>query len=70
MKELAVSKFKINGPAAEKQVRKTGKPVAGLVPTKPAPSQSWLGSMRGMGEDVGDLIAPSGAFDAWSIHNK
>ena len=43
MKELAVSKFKINGPAAEKQVRKTGKPVADMHPFQSLrPLERWL----------------------------
>jgi prevent-host-death family protein len=68
MQEVAISEFKAKCLAMLEQVRKTkkplrvtrfGKPVADIVP--PAPPQndgSWIGSMRGTGKILGDIVSP------------
>ncbi len=72
MREIAISKFKATCLAVLQDVQKTrrpvrvtkfGKPIAEVVPAKPERKKSWLGSMRDMGEIVGDIVGPIGAFE-------
>lgn len=79
MRELAVSKFKVNCLAVVEEVRRTGtpiritrfgKPVAELVAIKPEKNKNWLGSMKGKMEILGDIVGPIGAFDQWNIYKK
>ena len=78
MEEVAISEFKAKCLALLEQVRKTkkpiritryGKPVAEVVPAGPgARKQSWLGSMAGKMEIVGDIVSPVidlNDFEAW-----
>lgn len=74
MREIAISKFKATCLAELENVRRTGKPllitkfgkpVAEVVPPKKADRKSWIGSMAGTGEIVGDIVGPIGAFDNW-----
>jgi len=68
MEEVAISEFKAKCLGLLEQVRKTkkpiritryGKPVADVVPAAPAPQKrSWLGSMAGKMEIVGDIVSP------------
>ena len=68
MEEVAISEFKAKCLALLEQVRKTkkplritryGKPVADVVPTAPAAMErSWLGSMAGTAEIMGDIVSP------------
>ena len=68
MEEVAISEFKAKCLALLEQVRKTkkpiritryGKPVAEVVPAAPAArKRSWLGSMAGKMEIVGDIVSP------------
>ena len=69
MKEIAISKFKATCLAVLEEVRRTGEPiritrrgtpVAEVVPPSPpkAKDASWLGSMRGTAEVIGDIISP------------
>lgn len=68
MKEVAISEFKANCLVLLKQVQKTkkpiritryGKPVADVVPTAPAAKKrSWLGSMAGTAEILGEIVSP------------
>jgi prevent-host-death family protein len=68
MEEIAISKFKATCLAVLEQVRKTGKPilvtrfgkpVAEIVPPSPeAKPKSWLGSMKGTMEILGDIVSP------------
>ncbi len=76
MREIAISKFKATCLAVMEDVRRTrmpvrvtrfGKPVAEIVPPRPEPKGSWLGSMRGSCEIVGDIVGPIGAFDDWKV---
>ena len=77
MQTIPISKFKATCLAALERVRKTGrplrvtrfgKPVADIVPPAPEPAaDAWLGDMRGTGEIVGDITAPSGELVAWNV---
>ena len=68
MEEVAISEFKAKCLALLAQVQKTkkpiritryGKPIADVVPAAPAArKRSWLGSMAGKMEIVGDIVAP------------
>jgi prevent-host-death family protein len=72
---LPISKFKATCLAALERVRKTGrplrvtrfgKPIADIVPAKPALAErQWLGVMRGSATIVGDIRQPSGELVRW-----
>ncbi len=76
MKEIAISEFKAKCLGILEEVRKTrkpirvtrfGKPVAEVVPPTPQPRRkSWLGSMAGTAEIVGDIVGPTGSLDDWN----
>lgn len=80
MKEVAISEFKAKCLGMLEQVRKTripirvtrfGEPVAEIVPPTPkARSKSWLGSMAGSAEIVGDIVGPTGSFDDWEAFRE
>jgi prevent-host-death family protein len=80
MKEVAISEFKAKCLGILDQVRKTrkpirvtrfGEPVAEIMPPAPQPrSKSWLGSMAGSVEIVGDIVGPSGSFEDWDAFRK
>jgi prevent-host-death family protein len=75
MEEIAISKFKATCLAVLDQVRRTqkpvritkfGKPVAEVVPTRHGErSAGWLGSMKGTGKIVGDIVAPAVDWQDW-----
>ena len=78
MEEVAISEFKAKCLALLEQVRKTkkpiritryGKPVAEVFPPAPAArKRSWLGSMAGTAEILGDIVSPVidlNDFEAW-----
>ncbi len=75
MDSLPISKFKATCLAALERVRKTGrplritrfgKPIADIVPAKPAPPErAWLGAMRESGKIIGDIRQPSGELVHW-----
>ena len=78
MEEVAISEFKAKCLALLAQVQKTkkpiritrfGKPVADVVPAAPAArKRSWLGSMAGTAEILGDIVSPVidlNDFEAW-----
>jgi prevent-host-death family protein len=79
MREIAISKFKATCLAVVEDVRKTGtpvritrfgRPVAEVVPARPASKKSWLGYMKGSLEITGDIVGPVGAFDGWTMAKK
>jgi len=79
MREIAISKFKATCLAVVEEVRRTGvpvritkfgRPVAEVVPSRPAKRGSWLGCMRDSFEIVGDISGPVGAFDGWDATPK
>jgi antitoxin (DNA-binding transcriptional repressor) of toxin-antitoxin stability system len=74
MQEIAISKFKATCLAVLDDVRRTrrpvrvtrfGQPMADIVPSSTPANPSWLGSMRGSLEIVGDITKPVGAFKGW-----
>jgi prevent-host-death family protein len=76
MKEIAISKFKATCLAVVEEVRKTGapvritkfgKPVAEIVPTRPAKKKSWLGCMRDSTEILGDIAGPISSVGEWTV---
>jgi len=80
MKEVAISEFKAKCLGILEEVRKTrkpirvtrfGEPVAEVVPPTPKPRRkSWLGSMAGSAEIVGDIVGPTGSFDDWDAFRE
>lgn len=77
MDEIAISKFKATCLAVLERVRRTGqpvrvtrfgKPVAEILPpSPPRPEKSWLGSMAGTGEIVGDIVSPATDESEWEV---
>ena len=74
---ISISKFKATCLAVLERVRQTGKPVvvtkhgkpvAEVVPPSPESSgNDWLGSMRGRGRVVGDIVAPAVEPEEWEV---
>jgi prevent-host-death family protein len=76
MKEVAISEFKAKCLALIDEVQKTkqplritrrGEPVAELVPPAPKESHSFLGSMKGRMEILGDIVSPAADPDEWEV---
>jgi prevent-host-death family protein len=77
MDEVSISEFKAKCLAILEQVRKTkkpiritrfGKPVAEVVPPSPGKERgNWLGSMKGRGEILGDIISPATDPEDWEV---
>lgn len=75
VEEIAISRFKATCLAVLERVRKTrrpilvtrfGEPVAEVIPPPVPPRPgSWLGSMRGTGAFLGDVVAPATDPDEW-----
>lgn len=80
MKEIAISEFKAKCLGIMEEVRKTrkpvrvtrfGTPVAEVIPPSPEkPTQSWLGSMAGTAEILGDIVGPTGSLDDWDASRE
>jgi len=48
------------------RITRYGKPVAEVVlPTLKLRRKSWLGSMAGPTKILGDIVGPTGSFEAW-----
>lgn len=67
MEQIQISKFKATCFAVLERVARTrepilitrrGKPIARIIPPAPSPASRWLGSMKGLVEIHGDVIAP------------
>jgi prevent-host-death family protein len=75
METMAISKFKATCLAVLERVRRTkkpvlitrfGKPVAEVVPPSPPPRpKSWIGSMKGTGKILGDIVSPISKESDW-----
>lgn len=74
MKKVAVSEFKAKCLALLDEVQKTrisllitrfGRPVAEVVPYAPAAPASWMGSMKGEIEILGDIVSPASDESDW-----
>ncbi len=72
---VTISKFKATCLALLSRVKRTGKPilvtrkgepVAEIIPPPlPEKPETWLGSFRGSGRIVGDIIEPASAQGEW-----
>ena len=74
MKEVAISEFKAKCLALLEEVQKTkkplrvtrfGKPVAEINPPSMTRTSSWLGSMKGEIEILGDIVSPASDEQEW-----
>jgi prevent-host-death family protein len=75
MDTIAISKFKATCLAVLERVRRTkkpvlvtrfGQPVAEVVPPSPPPRpKSWIGSMKGTGKILGDIVSPISKETDW-----
>lgn len=75
VESIAISEFKATCLAVLERVRQSGQPIlvtrrgepmAEIVPPSPAAGGgSWLGSARGTGEILGDLVAPAADPQEW-----
>jgi prevent-host-death family protein len=76
MKEVAISEFKAKCLALLDEVQKTkqplritrrGKPVAEVTPPTPVNQASWMGSMKGTGKILGDIVSPASNSEDWEV---
>jgi prevent-host-death family protein len=76
MREIAISEFKAKCLALLDEVEKTkqplritrhGKPIAEINPTCPVENASWIGSMKGKGKILGDIISPASDLEDWEV---
>jgi len=74
MKEIGISEFKAKCSSILEKVRKTrkpiritrfGRPIADVIPPSPGKPASWLGSMKGRGEILGDITSPATDPEEW-----
>jgi len=74
MNQMSVSQFKAKCLAVLAQVAETGapvlvtrygKPVARVVPPPKPAGPDWIGSMKGTGRILGDIVEPVGDLDDW-----
>jgi prevent-host-death family protein len=76
MKEIAISEFKAKCLAVLDEVQKTkqpilvtrrGKALAEVGPPSPKNDRSWIGSMKGRMEILGDIVSPASDPDDWEV---
>ncbi len=76
MKEVAISEFKAKCLAILDEVQKTkqpllitrrGKAIAEVSPPSPTNDRSWIGSMKGRMEILGDIVSPASDPDDWEV---
>jgi prevent-host-death family protein len=75
MENMAISEFKATCLAVLERVRRTkkpvlvtrfGQPVAEVVPPSAPPRpKTWIGSMVGSAEILGDIVSPAGEESDW-----
>ncbi|MDE0512382.1 MAG: type II toxin-antitoxin system Phd/YefM family antitoxin [Gammaproteobacteria bacterium] len=74
MNQMSVSQFKAKCLAVLAQVAETGapvlvtrygKPVARVVPPPKPAGSDWIGSMKGTGRILGEIVEPVGDLDDW-----
>ena len=75
MREVAISEFKAKCLALMEEVRLTkkpilvtrfGKPVAEVIPATIVQDRaSWIGSMKGSFQILGDIVSPANEEDEW-----
>jgi prevent-host-death family protein len=76
MKEVAISEFKAKCLALLTEVERSkqplritrhGKPVAEVVPPSPLNDSSWIGSMKGRMQILGDIVSPASDPADWEV---
>ncbi|MDE0001504.1 MAG: type II toxin-antitoxin system prevent-host-death family antitoxin [Rhodospirillaceae bacterium] len=76
MEQIKISEFKATCLAVLARVEQTGqpvlvtrfgRPVAQVTPPPKASPEVWLGSMRGQGTIIGDLIEPVVDPEEWEV---
>jgi prevent-host-death family protein len=76
MREIAISEFKAKCLALLDEVEKTkqpllvtrhGKPIAEINPPAPVENVSWIGSMKGTGKILGDIVSPASDIEDWEV---
>jgi prevent-host-death family protein len=76
MKEIGISEFKAKCGIILERVRKNrkpiritrfGKPIAEVVPPSLKKRASWLGSMKGRAEILGDITSPATDSEEWEV---
>jgi prevent-host-death family protein len=76
MKEIDISEFKARCGIILESVRKTrkpiritrfGRPIAEVVPPSLKNRASWLGSMKGRTEILGDITSPATDPEEWEV---
>jgi prevent-host-death family protein len=76
MREIAISEFKAKCLAILDEVDKTrqpiritrhGKPIAEINPPVPVECASWIGSMKGTGKILGDIVSPASDLEDWEV---
>lgn len=80
VEEMSISKFKATCLSVVERVRKTrtpivitrhGVPVAQIIPPQPSEQpKSWLGSMAGTMEILGDIVSPVMDPDDWEVNRE
>ena len=80
MEAVSISDFKARCLAILKRVKRTGQPVritrfgepvADVVPAvRSEPGKSWLGSLAGTVEFVGDIVSPVAGAEEWEALRK
>jgi len=75
MESMAISEFKATCLAVLERVRRTktrvlitrfGQPVAEVIPPSvPPPPKSWIGSMAGTPQIIGDIVSPVSEESDW-----
>lgn len=77
MEEVPISKFKATCLELLAKVKRTGQPIritrrgepiAEVVPPRrPERPARWIGSFRGTGKIVGDVVSPAAGEDEWEV---
>jgi prevent-host-death family protein len=77
VKEIAISEFKAKCLAVLERVRRTkkpicvtryGTPVAEVIPPSSVQERStWIGSMKGSIEILGDIVSPANKESEWEV---
>jgi len=75
MDQVPISKFKATCLALLKRVKQTGRPILVtrrgepiaqiLPPPPPERPKAWLGSFRGTGRILGDILSPAALEEEW-----
>jgi len=77
VERVPISKFKATCLSLLRRVKRTGQPILVtrrgepiaqiLPPPPPEPPDSWLGSLRGTGRILGDILGPAAPEEEWEV---